>query len=255
MSAVNAVTDGETVIRNTDPLTPAEAQHLVGQINATVADLLDLVERLYRGRGWEALGYQSWADLCRAEIVVPKLDRTDRAELVQALRGMGLSSRAIGPALGISKDTVMRDLATVSDETVDEVVGLDGRRRPARSLTRVNNLTPQQLADTAQDMIVVCAGHDRVRLGDLADGLALDLPNLLWLDDGWVYTDAAVLWLTDLCAWLAGEQPADPWPVESWVAQQLGPCTTTAEQLAECEMSINVCLTQSALVARMGAAR
>ena len=133
----------------TTPLTPAEAQQLVNAINGTVADLLDLVERLYVGRGWQALGYPSWADMCRAEIVLPRLDRGDRADLVNALRGMGMSTRAIGSALGVSKDTVVRDLATVSDETVDEIVGLDGRRRPAK-VSEGRTLSPTMSVELVQ---------------------------------------------------------------------------------------------------------
>ena len=59
-----------------------------------------------------------------------RLDRDQRRELVAYLAGEGMSTRAIAPIVGASKDTVHRDLATVSGETVDRpsmVTSLDGR--------------------------------------------------------------------------------------------------------------------------------
>lgn len=47
------------------------------------------------------------------------LFRRDRPELVAYLAGEGMSTRAIAPIVGAGKDTVHRDLATVSPETVD----------------------------------------------------------------------------------------------------------------------------------------
>lgn len=55
-----------------------------------------------------------------------------RHEMVADLRREGHSLRAIAGAVGASKDTVARDLATVSRETVPErVTGRDGKSRPA----------------------------------------------------------------------------------------------------------------------------
>lgn len=49
------------------------------------------------------------------------------------LRAEGMSTRAIGSALGIGKSTVDRDLGTVPSGTdePERVTGLDGRERPA----------------------------------------------------------------------------------------------------------------------------
>lgn len=56
-----------------------------------------------------------------------------RRKVAVSLRQDGHSLRAIAGALGTSKDTVARDLddSGVSDETPDEVVGLDGKSYPA----------------------------------------------------------------------------------------------------------------------------
>lgn len=66
------------------------------------------------------------------------LDVEQRREVVAALREQRHSLRAIAGAVGVSKDTVQRDLATVSPETVpDRTVGLDGKSRPATRPTVV----------------------------------------------------------------------------------------------------------------------
>lgn len=119
------------------PLTADEARVLVHRLNASLANVVDLVGRLYAGRAWEALGHESWEALCRAEVRVPRLDRGERAEVVLELRAAGLSTRAIGSAVGIGDATVRRDLATASDDAVapETVVGLDGAERSTRRPT------------------------------------------------------------------------------------------------------------------------
>lgn len=77
------------------------------------------------------------APLTADEARVPRLDRGERAEVVLELRAAGLSTRAIGSAVGIGDATVRRDLATASDDAVapETVVGLDGAMRSARRST------------------------------------------------------------------------------------------------------------------------
>lgn len=62
------------------------------------------------------------------------LGREQRAELHRKLREAGRSLREIAEASGSSAATVMRDVATVSVETV---TGLDGREQPARRPHRI----------------------------------------------------------------------------------------------------------------------
>lgn len=75
------------------------------------------------------------------------LDADQRRKLAQHLRGEGHSLRAIGEALGTSKDTVARDLAEpdvppVSGETggtstePEPIQGTDGKSYPAKRTTR-----------------------------------------------------------------------------------------------------------------------
>lgn len=119
-------------------LNEVEARGLVDGMKADVADLGERLGIAYTGRAWVALGYGSWDAMCDAEFPGARLrlPREQRAEQVQSLAAMGLSTRAIGSALGVHHDTVASDLkkATVGNPTVarpSTVQSLDGRTRPA----------------------------------------------------------------------------------------------------------------------------
>ncbi len=128
-------------------LNEMEARRLVDGMRADVADLGERIATAYIGRAWIALGYASWDDLCDAEFDGARLriPREQRAEQVQSLRAAGLSTRAIGSALGVGKSTVERDLATVPDGPV-EVQSLDGRTRPSTQPARPQSSPPAATA-------------------------------------------------------------------------------------------------------------
>lgn len=60
------------------------------------------------------------------------LDPDQRRELAADLRSSGHSLRSIGGALGVSKNTVARDLSGVQGETPGEVLGRDGKSYPSK---------------------------------------------------------------------------------------------------------------------------
>ena len=119
-------------------LTADEARSLVSAIRANLEDLKTSVVKAYKGRAWQALGYTSWETFCKEEFgaVIPL---SERGEIVLHLRDEGLSLRAIAAVTGVSKDTVARELPTVSNETVGPppqatITGLNGKTytpRPA----------------------------------------------------------------------------------------------------------------------------
>jgi hypothetical protein len=112
------------------------ARALVDQITVGLDQLRDAVIQLWEGRGWLALGYSSWDDLCSAEFRMRlQLPRTERVEVVSQLTERGLSARAIAPALGVGVATVHRDRAGVPNGT--PATGLDGKRYPTRRPTVV----------------------------------------------------------------------------------------------------------------------
>ena len=60
------------------------------------------------------------------------LSREQRAELVASLRGQGWSTRRIADRLNVSQPTVLRDLATDTNVSVETVTGKDGKTRSAK---------------------------------------------------------------------------------------------------------------------------
>ncbi len=135
-------------------LDATEARHLIDRMRADVATLGERVTTAYLGRAWVALGYESWDAMTDAEFPGARLriPREQRSEQVQSLRAAGLSTRAIGSALGVHHDTVASDIkaATVGNPTVDSpttVRSLDGRNRPAAQPPRPAPAPVVPLAD------------------------------------------------------------------------------------------------------------
>jgi hypothetical protein len=134
-------------------LSKTAAQALTEMIKSTLSDLDKLIPQAWEGRADQVLGYASWDDYCDSEFYsrMVRLPVHVRRQSVRTLRELGMSTRAIGSALGVSKDTVHRDLASVSNETDEQdstVVSLDGRRRPQRQPRREKPATvaPKQEA-------------------------------------------------------------------------------------------------------------
>ena len=121
---------------DTMELTADEARSLTGEIRGHLYRLVPLVKRAYYGRADQALGYASWQEYCAAEIGGVRIPLADRPAKVAELRSAGMSTRAIGAALGVSKGTVDNDLAQLANsgqlpDVPERVVSLDGRDRPA----------------------------------------------------------------------------------------------------------------------------
>lgn len=118
-----------------------EAHELVGVISSRLVAINDHMDalrgevpRLYHAevdgqRSWIALGYASWDELAKNEFMsaIVSLTKEERKPLVQAWRAEGLSTRAIGSALGVSNYTVSKDAEGVSNLTPASVVGIDGK--------------------------------------------------------------------------------------------------------------------------------
>jgi len=141
-------------------LTEVEARGLVDSIRVDIEDVGVRIATAYLGRAWVALGHPSWDAMCTAEFDGARLrvPREQRAEQVQSLRSAGLSTRAIGAALGIDKSTVRRDLpaapdgAPGADAPREPVVGQDGKAYPATQPARPS--MPQRVpADTTTGLV------------------------------------------------------------------------------------------------------
>lgn len=109
------------------------ARAITDRIKVGVEAVWELIKQAYTERAWESLGYTSWDDYCTREFGTSRLrlPREERAETLPSLRESGMSLRAIATATGLSKDTVQRELAGVSNETPALITGVDGVAQPA----------------------------------------------------------------------------------------------------------------------------
>ncbi|MFF0633483.1 hypothetical protein ACFYTS_13390 [Nocardia sp. NPDC004151] len=111
-------------------MTADAARELTDTIRVQVAQVWDLVRQAYLGRAWEVLGHASSDAYCAAEFdgAQLRIPREERSEVVASLRDIGMSSRAIAAATGLSQRTVARELAAGEpNDSPDSVVGLDGK--------------------------------------------------------------------------------------------------------------------------------
>jgi hypothetical protein len=109
-----------------------EAREITEKIRSKMGDLMLLIAKAHFGRIWLALGHQSWADYLKAEFGYAPLHlpRHERKAVSMFLRGQGMSTRAIAPALGVSQRTTADDLSGEQNCSPDEfvqVTGLDGK--------------------------------------------------------------------------------------------------------------------------------
>lgn len=157
-----------------------EARERIDRVRALVNAAWDDLIALYQQRAWESLGYDNWDDMCAAEFQGARiaLPRDDRREVVSQLHDQGMSTRAIGSALGVSHDTVHKDLAGVRNLTPETepkpVTGLDGKtytappkRAPVTYINAPDPIADEEVESLVQDFIAggpeVRAAQDRHR--------------------------------------------------------------------------------------------
>jgi hypothetical protein len=127
-------------------MTPEEARALTHQVVYHLDMAKGYLVMAFEGRAWEALNYPTWNDYCRVEIRphMQVLSLEQRREAVKEMREAKMSTRAIGSALGVDKQTVLNDLrsAPVENSTPERVKGLDGKQyadtKPAPSPDEVH---------------------------------------------------------------------------------------------------------------------
>jgi transposase-like protein len=129
------------------------ARALTDQLRQSLAVSWELLVEAYQRRAWAALGYQSWDAYTDAELgeVRLRLPREERREVVASMTEAGMSTRAIGSALGVNEATVSRDRARVANATPDEpidaeIVDDDLGDRIARELAASDESYAEQAA-------------------------------------------------------------------------------------------------------------
>lgn len=129
---------------DTVPLNEADSRRLteriktlLGSVTAQIDKLTAMVTTARSTNVHAALGYRSWSEYVVAEFgdAPLRLDREHRKQLVAALSGEGMSTRAIAPVVGASEGTVRNDLeAGAQDYAPDATVtGIDGKKYKRKS--------------------------------------------------------------------------------------------------------------------------
>lgn len=113
-------------------LTEAEARESVATAKRGLEAAAEEIVRQISGRAWLALGYESWDEMRKGEydgpaVIVP---RAGRPEIVAQLREEGLSQRQVGETLGVSDQTVSRDVRQMSDVSSPTRIDSLGRSQP-----------------------------------------------------------------------------------------------------------------------------
>ena len=96
-----------------------EAQNEFRSGVAHMARAWELVEEAVMGGGHIALGYRSPGDYLQAEFngVLAGFNIAERRLAVRTMTGWGLSTRAIAPVVGTSREAVRRDVAALAGDT------------------------------------------------------------------------------------------------------------------------------------------
>lgn len=140
-----------------------EARERADRIRAALENIAPLIRAAWERHDWEALGYGSWSEYVVGEFGGPlRLGRAERREAVAGLRSAGMSTRAIGAALGVTHPTVRADLADGRNlppapngaPVPATVTGLDGKsyrpreeERMEATVTVIDTPRKRQLAD------------------------------------------------------------------------------------------------------------
>lgn len=135
----------------------ATARALTDQLRQSLTVAWDLLVEAYQRRAWAALGYQSWDAYTDAELGETRLrlPREQRREVVASMTEAGMSTRAIGSALGVSREQVRRDRTRDTNvapepEPIDvEIVHDDLGDRIARELAASDDSYAEQAAAAA----------------------------------------------------------------------------------------------------------
>lgn len=165
---------GGDLVTDVEPreLTENEARELTASIYGHLDSAWTKIKEAYYGRADKALGYDSWDDYCKGEFhgAALRLPRESRREAVATLTEAGLSQRAIAAAVGVHKNTVIRDQSRSQLGPVADAPGLDGKIHPNKA---VGAREPAIVIDgTFVESIPEPVKDDRPKVVKLADEAA-----------------------------------------------------------------------------------
>lgn len=151
-------------------LTRDEAQAVTERIRNTIDDLVWDLIFAWKGRAWEALGYDSWDAWIDGEFdgIPLALPRARRDTTMQSMKQAGLTTRAIASATGVNQATVSRatgkrsvDANASSEHEPDDAV-----HRAATVMLAQPNLSQREVAAE-----IGCSVGTANKARKLADGV------------------------------------------------------------------------------------
>jgi hypothetical protein len=138
-----------------------------------VTELREVVPQIYATQAWRTLGYDTWRSYCQAEVGarLVRIDPAERRDLTRSLaEDGGMSSRAIGAALGVDEGTIRNDRRADSEPSVSATAensalhsAGDGEAAPAEATETAAE------TDIATGHTVPAAPHDEGDSTDAAD--------------------------------------------------------------------------------------
>jgi len=117
------VPDGERIEPTLDETAARRLTERIRLRASSLAEQVDkiigLIDEARAGRADAALGYDSWTAYVETEFAdaLPRLDRSQRRDVVAQLTARGMNTRAIAPVVRSSQETVARDLRRVGNQT------------------------------------------------------------------------------------------------------------------------------------------
>jgi len=144
-----------------------------------------IIAEIWEGQQWKALGFGTWDDACREYLGTgwrPWDSIDQRRSMVAELTERGMSTRAIGGALGVDHKTVVNDRHSGGEHSPPDpvpVVGLDGKTYPSpitkeqkQAADDLLNETEQQLQDYLQQDDEYVNAQKRVKFAKWMSNLA-----------------------------------------------------------------------------------
>lgn len=109
-----------------------QARELTQKIKIGLEGTHLLILEAFRGRVWVSMGYSTWDAYCQGEFGTLSLQppREQRQQVIMSLHEAGMSTRAIGSAIGTPYRTIAREVskAGVPNGTPEtSTIGLDGK--------------------------------------------------------------------------------------------------------------------------------
>ena len=132
-------------------VTREEAEELAEGLRSHLEAAAEFLARIFAVRAWEALGYESWPAMWadRYSGMAFRVDKVERLELVGTMRAEGLTQQQVADTLGVTRETVKRDVKGTNVPLTDVTVANSrGQERPATYRPRAASPSTAPVVET-----------------------------------------------------------------------------------------------------------